>query len=83
MVALSQEMTTILKEANATAVRSAGRVATLFVALGTINAIMLPNPAITEAVKTQTQLPPLRSRIPPSDHMPVIDLCARQISHIP
>jgi EmrB/QacA subfamily drug resistance transporter len=59
MAALSQKVTTIFKEANTKAVKNVGWVATLFVALGTLSAIMLPNPDFTEAVKTQKPSPPL------------------------
>ncbi len=44
MAALGKEVKTIFKEANATAVKNVGWAATLFVALGTLSAVMLPNP---------------------------------------
>ncbi len=46
--ALGQEITTIFKSANATAVKNVGWVATFFVALGTLSALMLPNPHVEE-----------------------------------
>ncbi|MCB8982090.1 MAG: DHA2 family efflux MFS transporter permease subunit [Ardenticatenaceae bacterium] len=48
MAALGKEITTIFKSANATAVRNVGWVATFFVALGALSAIMLPNPDFSE-----------------------------------
>jgi hypothetical protein len=57
--ALSKEVTTIFKEANAKAVQNVGWVATLFVALGTLSAIMLPNPDFTSVAKTYKQATPL------------------------
>jgi hypothetical protein len=74
MVALNQELTTILKEASATAVRNVGRAATLFADLVTISAMMLPNPAITEAVKTQLQSAPSHNRMRYSDNEPMIEI---------
>lgn len=44
MAALGKEVKTIFKGANATAVKNVGWVATFFVALGTLSALMLPNP---------------------------------------
>jgi EmrB/QacA subfamily drug resistance transporter len=53
--ALGQEVTTILKEANAEAVKNVGWVATLFIALGALSAVMLPNPDFTSATMTNEQ----------------------------
>lgn len=63
MAALGQEVTTIFKVANATAVKNVGWVATFFVALGTLSALMLPNPDFTAETKTQKQAPPPENTI--------------------
>jgi EmrB/QacA subfamily drug resistance transporter len=48
MAALGKEVKMIFKEANATAVKNVGWAATFFVALGTLSALMLPNPDFEE-----------------------------------
>ena len=48
MAALGKEVKMIFKEANATAVKNVGWAATIFVALGTLSALMLPNPDFEE-----------------------------------
>ncbi|MEJ2751028.1 MAG: hypothetical protein P8183_24450, partial [Anaerolineae bacterium] len=48
MAALGKEVKMIFKEANATAVKNVGWAATFFVALGTLSALMLPNPDVEE-----------------------------------
>ena len=48
MAALGKEITTIFKSANATAVRNVGWVATFFVAMGALSALMLPNPDFSD-----------------------------------
>lgn len=83
MVALNQKVTTILRDANATAVKGVGRVATLFVALGTLSAIMLPNPNVTQAVRAKTHSPPLHSRVRPFDKKPMTVFISPPNSSLP
>lgn len=66
--ALGQEITTIFKSANATAVKNVGWVATFFVALGTLSALMLPNPHVEETLaKPAVALPLPEETIDVSD----------------
>lgn len=67
-VALGQEVKMIFKEANAKAVKNVGWVATLFVALGTLSALMLPNPDFEdEAATDNPALCPPENTSNPSD----------------
>jgi len=59
MAALGQEVQTIFKEASATAVKNVGWVATFFVALGTLSAVLLPNPDFAEAEEPTPQKRPV------------------------
>lgn len=66
--ALGQEITTIFKSANATAVKNVGWVATFFVALGTLSALMLPNHHVEETpAKPAVALPLPEETIDVSD----------------
>ncbi|MCA9944589.1 MAG: MFS transporter [Anaerolineales bacterium] len=56
MAALGDEVKTIFKGANATAVKNVGWVATFFVALGTLSALMLPNPNNKNAPTEQLEV---------------------------
>ncbi|MCA9919741.1 MAG: MFS transporter, partial [Anaerolineales bacterium] len=69
MAALGQEITSIFKSANATAVKNVGWVATFFVAMGALSAIMLPNPKFEDKPE-----PSARPVVPPEETIEVGDV---------